>query len=69
MWPRSDPGALTVKLIPQTETSARIKAPDEKLTWSHDKGESFCKHEAQRPLLVLTNPHPGWQLTVILRPW
>lgn len=50
MWPRSEPGALTVKLIPQSATSARIKAPDEKFTWGQDRAEGFCKHEPQRPL-------------------
>lgn len=56
MWPRSEPGTLTVKLIPQSETSARIKAPDEKLTWSQDRRERFCQHQAQRPLQGVNKP-------------
>ncbi len=47
MWPWSEPGALTVRLIPQPATSARTNAPDKNVTWTKKKG--------LHSLFILTN--------------
>ncbi len=37
VWPWSEPGALTVRLIPQPATSARTNAPDKNVIWTKKK--------------------------------
>lgn len=58
VWLQSELGALSVRLIPQSDTSARTNAPDEKVNCGGDKDSEASRGENEK---VIFNEQPAGQ--------
>lgn len=63
VWLRSEPGAITVRLMPHSATSARTNAPEEKVSYRRERAYNIYIHTSTQELLFLLYT----TITILLR--